>query len=135
MNTNIINAELALAVRKCLPFVKRHAIISGGDGSVTYAFAVRALADYDARRVQEEAVKNILAEESTRFVRLRMPSLAIYADALRPGAKISGTDAFTQAARAVRPGEGYLPAAPPAKGCNCDTCTEARLRGLRRAGL
>lgn len=102
MNNGILNAELALAVRKCLPFVKRHAIISGGDGSVTYAFAVRALADYDARQNELQAVKNI----------------------------IHAREAMEQAARAVRPGEGYLPAAPPAKNCTCDTCTQYRRSSL-----
>lgn len=182
MNTQIINAELALALRKCLPFVRRHAIISGGDGALTYTFAVRALADADARQQEEQRVKNIVEAEANRrkpmtateVLGRQWPSLAIFADALRPGAKIvgidrgqpggdktvfaaldsdgylhtqeyydrnrnrplpSGQEALNQAARAVRPGEGYLPAAPPAKGCNCDICTEARLRGLRRAGL
>lgn len=133
MNTQIINAELALALRKCLPFVRRHAIISGGDGSLTYAFAVRALADADARQREEAAVKNIVQAESRNYrpgerrftIRTRYPTAGW----------ISGDEAMKQAARAVRPGEGYLPAAPPAKGCNCDTCAEARLRGLRRAGL
>lgn len=140
MNNGILNAELALAVRKCLPFVRRHAIISGGDGSVTYAFAVRALADYDARRVQEEAVKNIVTAEQQRrgwrdlFERFAVRGSVAYKitmptdEALR--ADISGTDAFTQAARAVRPGEGYLPAAPPAKNCTCDTCTQYRRSSL-----
>lgn len=66
MNTNVINAELALALRKCLPFVKRHAIISSGDGSLTYAFAVRALADADARQQEFERVKRIVEAEQAR---------------------------------------------------------------------
>lgn len=68
MNTQIINAELLLALRKCLPFVKRHAIISGGDGSLTYSFAVRALADADARQREQEAVKNIAEAERKRQI-------------------------------------------------------------------
>lgn len=125
MNTQIINAELVLALRKCLPFVKRHAIISGGDGSLTYSFAVRALADADARQREQEAVKNIVTAEAEElrdsFNRNRSPA-----------EQISGTDAFAQAARAVRPGEGYLPAAPPAKNCTCDTCTQYRIRDLNK---
>lgn len=135
MNTQIINAELALALRKCLPFVRRHAIISGGDGSLTYAFAVRALADADARQREQEAVKNIVAAEQAR-VRIGHPSLSAEdRERLYPrtyklhGSRIGGAEAFTQAARAVRPGEGYLPAAPPAKGCDCDVCTRSRLAG------
>lgn len=66
MNTNIINAELALALRKCLPFVRKHAIVSGGDGSRTYAFAMRALADAETRQREQEAVKNIVAAEQAQ---------------------------------------------------------------------
>lgn len=58
MNNAILNAELALAVRKCLPFVLEHAVLSGGEGSATYAFSLRALADYDARRAREEAAQH-----------------------------------------------------------------------------
>lgn len=128
MNNGILNAELALAVRKCLPFVKRHAIISGGDGSVTYAFAVRALADYDARRVQEEAVKNIVRSEYGRRIVEHTDEYYNGRDRNRP--LPSGDEAMKQAARAVRPGEGYLPAAPPAKNCTCDTCTQYRRSSL-----
>lgn len=187
MNTQIINAELQQALRKCLPFVHRHAIISGGDGSLTYAFALRALADADARQQEEQRVKNIIEAKRARMRALQRAVDATLAHARAYSARetrkvldrfgvrnvraarpdqyaaieramqlppadspatkmfvaarfpttgwISGDEAMKQAARAVRPGEGYLPAAPPAKGCNCDVCTEARLRGMRRAGL
>lgn len=140
MNTQIINTELALALRKCLPFVRRHAIISGGDGAVTYAFAMRALADADARQQEEAAVKNIVEAEQARraviYPSYRGSVLFAGANAARDARlAISAADARNKAARAVRPSEGYLPAAPPARGCDCDTCTEARLRGMRRAGL
>lgn len=203
MNNAILNVELALALRKCLPFVRRHAIISG-DGSLTYAFALRALADYDARRVQTEAVKNvveaaqareralrravsatiehskafgyksaraILDRFGVRYVRAAPASMHagieramnmspsdwaladekgvspiqlptdkalradITADYWRNRPAPNGYEAKLQAARAVRPGEGYLPAAPPAKGCDCDICTEVRLKFMRAAGL
>lgn len=110
MNNAILNAELALAVRKCLPFVRKHAIVSGGDGSITYAFAVRTLADYDARRVQEQAVKNVAEAE---YQRQRYFAA-------------SAADAKIKAARAVR--TDYIPTTSPAKRCECDLCTQYRRR-------
>jgi len=153
MNTQIINAELQQALRQCLPFVRRHAIVSGGDGSLTYAFALRALADADARQQEEQRVKNIVEAERARECELQRAVNATIDHTKAFGHKsaraildrpfsrfpttgwISGVEAMKQAASAVRPGEGYLPVAPPAKGCDCDTCVEARLRGIRRAGL
>ena len=150
MNTNIINAELALALRKCLPFVRRHAIISGGDGSLTYAFAVRALADADARQQEGAAVKRIVEVEKANAEYQRNRKLVVRGSVIVPGgpndfryefpnrpvvprrdAVFSGAEAKNQAARAVRPMPpslvgGYAPATPPAKNCTCDTCTRYR---------
>lgn len=196
MNTQIINAELQQALRKCLPFVRRHAIISGGDGSLTYAFAVRALADADARHQEEAAVKNIVTAEQQherwlqdaisatlvcsraygysyarkilnrfgvknvraatteqlplieRLMKMSPSDLSFYdytvkysklADGLRKSSPslafeagrrlgktlINGQEAKQQAAAAVRP--SYTPAAPPAKGCDCEVCTQYSL--------
>lgn len=154
MNTNIINAELQQALRKCLPFVRKHAIISGGDGSLTYAFAVRALGDADARQREQEAVTRIIEAEKANAEYQRNRKLVVRGSVIVPGgpndfryefpnrpvvprrdAVFSGTEAKIQAARAIRPGEGYLPAAPPAKGCDCDVCTEVRLKFMRAADL
>lgn len=45
--------------------------------------------------------------------------------------RIDRIKAQTQAARAVRPGEGgYLPAAPPVEKCTCEICNAARRRGI-----
>ena len=130
MNNAILNAELALALRKCLPFVRRHAIISGGDGSLTYAFAVRALADADARQQEEQRVKNIVNARTAEH-----KGWCFAVEPVRVNGTLSDINAYAQAARAVRPGGGYLPVAPPAKGCDCDTCTAARRRSLERAML
>lgn len=67
MNTQTINTELVLALRKCLPFVREHTTCSGGGGTATYAFAVRVLADADARQQQERAVKSIAEAEKQRM--------------------------------------------------------------------
>ena len=190
MNTQTINTELVLALRKCLPALNR-------DWPRTRAFALRVLADADARQREEQRVKNIVEAEAKRdsFYRNQAPldestfmsltsrtdaqALRAAHDAQRRGGTpapfpwgawrrqmvrsgfndqqiekaerklridqsartrslkafaredaISAADAKMQAARAVRPvawpNEGYLPAAPPAKGCTCDVCTQFR---------
>lgn len=121
MNNSAINKELAHALRAILPFVPV--------GSPVRGAAVRALVDHDERVARER-------REQVEFINRVLNSWP---------ARISGAEAMNQAARAVRPGEAYpqpnewsvvrssgsyTPAAPPAKGCNCDICTAARRRGI-----
>lgn len=136
MNTQIINAELVLALRKCLPFVKRHAIISGGDGSLTYSFAVRALADADARQREQEAVKNIAEAEYQRqryFAVSAADAKIAAARAVRPeqhtDAYYTERDRNYPLAKALRAWRDCGYPLNLAKRCDCETCRKYRMVG------
>lgn len=124
MNTQIINAELVLALRKCLPFVKRHAIISGGDGSLTYSFAVRALADADARQREQEAVKNIAEAERTRQIDAACTFTVTKAMARANEAREAEASYWRNRypPPAKLPGQASLRQVTPAKRCDCSIC-------------
>lgn len=70
MNDSAIRKELVHALRQCLPFVRKHAIVSGGDGSLTYNYALRALVDAEARIAEEDRVKRIVEAETLRASQL-----------------------------------------------------------------
>lgn len=166
MTPQAINRELAHALRLALPYVKV-AATGGSYASSILSTAMRALVDADAEHARawqaEFGAVNRLVEASywrnrpmtatkTRGLHLCIGGFGGFGDA-NPGRSMdrSGTtatargdainaaDAKMQAARAVRPGEGYAPATPPAKGCDCDVCQKARIRmkhdALMRAAL
>lgn len=150
MNTQVINAELVQALRKCLPFVAKHARMSGGDGSITHAYALRVLCDVDAavaaRNVADAGRERQIAKSVNFAVErgredgylhvtaFRYEDMAPRTTATARADSINAADAKMQAARAVRPA-GTLQAAwiegvRPAKGCDCDICTQYRRAGL-----